>query len=164
MWQNALSNFRSFFTWNGLDCWYVFTPIELLLNCLNLGFLFSQKKKKAKKPKITSCSERLILQIQVEPENETISCSGQKSSYFFWIVLPSLCNIFVLRNYFSQSFPFFLYHTRNVLFSVHFRISSDLPFPSQFDREAFLFLHHFLSLNNFEDPIIESCAAGESKV
>lgn len=59
--------------WNELNFWHIFLPVELLYNYLNLGYHFSQKKKKNQQP--SSCSERLILQLQVETENETISSS-----------------------------------------------------------------------------------------
>lgn len=120
MWPNVLSNFRSFWMWNGLNCWHIFIPIELLHNCLNLGFLFFQEERKS------SCSERLVCNFKWSLKMKFLALCRKAhiSSELFY--LPFIIFLFFKSPFLSTSIQYFYIVLEMHTFFIHFHLSSSI--------------------------------------
>lgn len=86
---------------NGLNCWHVFILLELLHNCLNLGFLFFFQKKKALVEKNGVCNFKWSLKMK---QFIALYRKAYISSELFY--LPSIIFLF-FKTPFHSPFQYF---------------------------------------------------------
>lgn len=138
-----LSNFRSFWMWNGLNSWHIFIPIELLHYCLNLGFLFSQEERKS------SCSERLVCNFKWSLKMKFLALCRKVHILSALFYLPFIIFLFFKSPFLSTSIQYFSIILEMLSFFMHFHISSSMKtIITVLQRSPFI-LHHFLKALNF---------------
>lgn len=144
MWPNVLLNFRSFWMWNGLNSWHIFIPIELLHNCLNLGFLFSQEERKS------SCSERLVCNFKWSLKMKFLALWRKTHILFELFYLPFAIFLFLKSPFLSTSIQYFSIILEMHSFLIYFHISSSIEKTTiTVLQRSPLILHHFLKALSF---------------
>lgn len=144
MWPNVLSSFRSFWMWNGLNFWHIFIPTELLHNCLNLGFLFSQEERKS------SCSERLVCNFKWSLKMKFLALCRKAHIFLELFYLPFIIFLFLKSPFLSSSIQYFYIILEMYAFFIHIHIASSIEKTviTVLQRNL-LILHHFLKALNF---------------
>lgn len=130
--------------WNGLNSWHIFIPIELLHNCLNLGFLFSQEERKS------SCSERLVCNFKWSLKMKFLALCRKAHILSELFYLHFVIFLFFKSPFLSSSIQYFNIILEMRSFFIYFHISSSIQKTTitVLQRNP-LILHHFLKALSF---------------
>lgn len=130
--------------WNGLNSWHIFIPIELLHNCLNLGFLFSQEERKS------SCSERLVCNFKWSLKMKFLALCRKAHILSELFYLPFIIFLFFKSPFLSTSIQYFYNILEIHSFSIYFHISGSIEKTTiiVLQRNP-LILYHFLKAFSF---------------